>query len=69
MELLSKSINDPSTQKKAIEVAKSFRTVFRNLDKEILDSKPNDLLLSADAEVNKDFNDFFSLLQDVPDEI
>lgn len=69
MELLSKSINEPSTQKQAIEVAKSFRQKFRNLDKEIFDSNPKDLLVNADAEVTKDFTDFFALLQDVPDEL
>jgi len=68
MELLSKSITDPSRATSAMELAKDFRVQMRANDdaatagdiQKIVDSYP------ATA---KDLSDFLDLLSDVPDEI
>ena len=68
MELLSKSITDPSRATSAMELAKDFRVQMRANDdaatagdiQKIVDSYP----VTA-----KDLSDFLDLLSDVPDEI
>lgn len=69
MDLLSNSINSPEEKAKAKSLAKTFRQTFRDLDDTASDGNINKHILDAEKVVENEFQVFFALLNDVPDEL
>jgi hypothetical protein len=67
-ELLSKGILDKSSQEKALLAAKDFKANMRECDR-ALSSNDLNKVLDLYPRTAKDIEEFFSYMQDIPDEI
>ena len=68
MELLSKSIMDKEKAKEALTYAQQVRTKARECD-DAISAKNYDKIIEVSPTMDKLFQNFFSALNDVPDEL